>query len=69
MNRRIGASFLILFILAALILVLLSAGSTEIGNVSFDFYTVPLPPALQIISLLLIIFCIGCYSFIRVKKQ
>lgn len=64
MNQRIGASLLILFTLAALILVLLSAGYIAIDHVSFDFYFAPFPPALQLISLL-IIFCIGCYWFIR----
>jgi ABC-type nickel/cobalt efflux system permease component RcnA len=64
MNQRIGASLLILFTLAALILVLLSAGYIAIGSVSFDFYIAAFPPTLQIISLL-IIFCIGCYWFMR----
>jgi hypothetical protein len=68
MKKRIGASLLILFTLAALFLYLLSAGNFAIGNVSFDIYFVPFPSALQIIPLL-IVFCAGCYWFLRVRKQ
>ena len=68
MNQRIGASLLILFSLTALVLVLLSAGYIAIGRVSFDFYIARFPPARQILSLL-IVFCIGCYGFIRARPQ
>jgi hypothetical protein len=68
MVQRISAIILILFAVAALILVLLTVGDFAIDHFMLDFYIRPLPWSAPIFSLLVLL-CIGLFWLWRVRKR
>jgi ABC-type polysaccharide/polyol phosphate export permease len=65
MAQRVSTMMLILFAVAALILVLLIVGIAT-GYVTLDIYFRPLPRSVQIISLLVLL-CAGLFWLWRIK--
>ena len=68
MVQRIGRSFLILFAIATLILVLFAAGRVAMDYVTLDVHFRPLPRSVQSISIIVLL-CVGLFVLWRIKKR